>query len=125
MYATQIETYKNVQKAGMSGRQIEAAVLTKAAIMLKNCKDNWDSSGRDAKLEEALKLNQMLWSMFEGEMVREDNPLPKALRMDILSLGAFIDKRIFDIMAFPSSEKLDAIIDINLNLAAGLMVSPK
>src|SRR3990170_9055460 len=110
MYATQIETYKNVQKAGMSGREIEASVLIKAALMLKNCKDNWDSSGREAKLEEALKLNQMVWSIFEGEMVKEDNPLPKALRKDILSLGAFVDKRIFDIIAFPVSEKLDALI---------------
>lgn len=125
MYASLIETYKSVQKTGMSGREIEASVLTKAALMLKNCKDNWDASGREAKLEEALKLNQMIWSIFEGEMVKEDNPLPKALRMDILALGTFIDKRIFDIMAFPSSEKLDAIIDINLNLAAGLMVSSK
>ena len=33
-------------------------------------------------------------------------------------------KRIFDIMAYPSPEKLTIIININLNLAAGLRGSP-
>lgn len=125
MHAIQAEAYKNTQKAGMSGREVEAAVLTKAALMLKNCKENWDSTDREAKLDEALKFNQFIWSLFEGELIRDDNPLPKQLRQDILSLGAFIDKRIFEIMALPAIEKLDTVIDINLNLAAGLMASPK
>lgn len=125
MYAAQTEAYKNTQKFGMSGREVEASVLTKAALMLKNCKEDWDSSDRETKLEEALKFNQLIWSLFEADLVKEDNPLPKNLRLDILSLGAYIDKRIFDIIAFPEPEKLDTVIDINLNLAAGLMGSPK
>jgi hypothetical protein len=42
------------------------------------------------------------------------------LRTDILRLAAFIDKRIFDIMTYPELGKLTAIVEINLNLAAGL-----
>jgi flagellar protein FlaF len=48
------------------------------------------------------------------------NPLPKKLKEDLLSLSAFIDTRIFDILSFPSPEKLNAIINININIAAGL-----
>jgi len=119
MYA-QLEAYRTALKTTMSGREIEASVLTKAALMLKNCLENWDSENRSARLEEALKFNQLIWSIFQSELSKAENPLPKKTREDILSLAAFIDKRIFDIMAYPSPEKLTIIININLNIAAGL-----
>ena len=62
--------------------------------------------------------------MFQSELSREDNPLPQKLRVDILRLAAFIDKRIFEIMAYPDPEKLNIIININQNLAAGLRGAP-
>jgi flagellar protein FlaF len=120
MHTTQLEAYRAALKTTMSGREIEAAVLTKAALMLKNCQENWNSESRSIKLEEALKFNQLIWSIFQGELTRADNPLPKKLREEILSLGAFVDKRTFDVMAYPSPEKLALIININLNIAAGL-----
>lgn len=120
MHTTQLEAYRDALKTTMSGREIEASVLTKAALMLKKCQENWDSGNHSAKLEEALKFNQLIWSIFQGELTKADNPLPKKLKEDILSLAAFIDKRIFDIMAYPSPEKLTSIININLNIAAGL-----
>jgi len=46
--------------------------------------------------------------------------LPWNVRQDILNLSLFVDKRIFEIMAFPAPEKLTALIKINRNLAAGL-----
>lgn len=124
MYANQLETYRSVQKTTMSDREIEASVLTKAAVKLKNCQDNWDATDREENLDEALRFNQLMWSIFQGELSKPDNPMPKKIREDILSLSAFIDKRIFDIMAYPVREKLNIIININLNLAAGLRGSP-
>ena len=62
--------------------------------------------------------------MFQSELSREDNPLPQKLRVDILRLASFIDKRIFEIMAYPDPEKLNIIININQNLAAGLRGAP-
>jgi flagellar protein FlaF len=124
MYANQLKTYETVSKSTLSGRQVEAAVLTKAALKLKHCQENWEAEDRNAKLDEALKFNQLVWSIFQAELVRPDNPLPKKLRQDILSLSVFIDKRIFETMAYPAPEKLTAIININLNLAAGLNGSP-
>jgi flagellar protein FlaF len=108
----------------MSGREIEAAVLTKAARKLKECRDNWEANDSNEKLDVALKFNQRVWSIFQSELAREDNPLPKKLKVDILSLSAFIDRRIFEIMAHPAPEKLKIIIDINNNIAAGLRTSP-
>jgi len=124
MSAKQIEAYKATQQMAMSGREIEAAALTRAATLLSDCQQKWDAPDRDEALEEALRINQTIWSLFQAELVKEDNPLPKELRQDILSLSVFIDQRIFDIMAYPTPEKLTAIINLNMNLPAGLRGEP-
>jgi len=46
------------------------------------------------------------------------------MRNNLLTLSVFVDKRIIDVMANPVPEKLKILIDINLNLAAGLRGSP-
>ncbi|ACM19011.1 flagellar biogenesis regulator FlaF [Geotalea daltonii FRC-32] len=124
MLANQIKEYANIQKEALTGRELEASVLTRAAQMLKHCQDNWNAPDREKKLQEALKFNQKIWSFFQAELSVPDNPLPKKLREDILSLSLFVDKRIFEIIAFPESEKLTIVIDINMNIAAGLRTGP-
>jgi flagellar protein FlaF len=108
----------------MSGREVESTVLVKAAVALRECIDNWDAPDRHQKLDEALRYNQLIWSVFQSELLKEDNPLPRQLKEDILSLSAFIDKRTFEVMAYPDPEKLVAIININTNIAAGLRGVP-
>jgi flagellar protein FlaF len=122
--AHSLRAYDQVTTATQPGREVEAAVLTKAALKLKECQDNWDAPDRDHKLDEALKYNQRIWSIFQSELSREDHEMPKKLRLDILRLAAFIDRRIFETMAFPAPEKLNMVININNNLAAGLRRSP-
>lgn len=125
MSAQQIQAYKAAQKTTtMSGREIEASALAQAAKILTECRNNWDAPDREEILFMALRRNQMLWSIFQAELSDPNNPLPKELKEDILNLSLFIDKRTMEIMAFPSPEKLNAIIDINLNLAAGLRGEP-
>lgn len=124
MLSNQLEAYRTVQKTTLSGRDLEASILTKAALSLQECQNNWDAPDRDTLLEKALKYNQRVWTVFQTELSKPDNPLPKKLREDIISLGLFIDKRIIQIMAYPSPDKLTIIVNINLNLAAGLRGSP-
>ena len=124
MYANSLGAYETVSKMTMPGREIEAAVLTKAARKLKNCQDNWNAPDRDSMLDEALKFNQRIWSIFQSELSQEDNPLPQKLRLDIIRLSTFIDRRILETIAEPRFEKLNIIIDINNNLAAGLRGAP-
>jgi len=120
MYASQLEAYKTAQNIGMSHREIEAAVLTKGAFMLKECQDNWEASKTNGSLDKALRYNQLIWSIFQTELAKPGNPLPQNLKIDLLNLASFIDKRIFEIMAYPSPDKLAIIMKINLNIAAGL-----
>lgn len=124
MYAKQFKAYESVNKTTMSGREIEASVLTKAAIRLKECHLHWNAEGHHDRLIAALKFNQQIWNIFQTELSDPGNPLPIELKRDLLRLSAFVDKRSFDIMAFPSPEKVTILIDINNNIAAGLRVNP-
>jgi flagellar protein FlaF len=118
--AQQLAAYRTVQKITSSGRELEALVLSRAALKLAEVQNNWNAPDRDEMLDKALRFNQRIWSIFQGELMKEDSPLPRQLRADILSLSKFIDGRIFEVMASPDPEKLNVIININLNIAAGL-----
>jgi flagellar protein FlaF len=122
----QLEAYKTQQNSVLSGREIEAGALTKCAMLLLECQKRWDAPDRAEKLSEAFRTNQLVWSIFQAELTRKDNPLSRQLKENILRLSIFIDKRIYEIMADPdpAPEKLKIIIDINLNLAAGLRSNP-
>jgi flagellar biosynthesis activator protein FlaF len=115
-----LNAYKQTIKMTVSGRDLEASILTKAAHLLKECVEKWNEEGHFRRLDEALVFNQKIWTIFQDELVKEGNPLPKNVRGDILNLSLFVDKRIIDIMGNPRPDKLDIIININLNLAAGL-----
>jgi flagellar protein FlaF len=117
---TPYDAYVNTANMSMSDREVEAEALTRGALLLQMCRQNWEAPDGGTKLAEALEFNQKLWSIFQGALAEPDHPMPVELRRDVLSLGRFIDSRIFDVMAYPAPEKLDVIIRINQNLAAGL-----
>ena len=120
MYNKALNAYKNVEKTTVSGRETEARVLTEAALKLRTCQKKWDTENRRELLDEALTYNQRIWTIFQAELGKEDNPLPNNIKLDLLRLSSFIDKRIFEVMAYPDPEKLTIIIKINENIAAGL-----
>jgi flagellar protein FlaF len=113
--------------ADMSEREIDAYALTKSALKLRDCQHTWETMSpkeRIEKLFEALRINSLLWNIFYAEISRDGNPLPKQLRENLLSLGLFIDKRTKEVMCNPEPDKLTTLININLNIAAGLKASP-
>ena len=120
MLQNALKSYQSVDKETMSGRETEARVLTQAALKLVECQNNWDAAGLKQRLDDALKYNQRIWSIFQVEMLKSENPLPDQIKNNILMLSRFIDKRIFDTMAFPEKQKLTILIKINQNIAAGL-----
>jgi flagellar protein FlaF len=124
VYQAALKTYESVTKSTMTGREVEAGVLTKAAIRLKECQNHWDATDRDLKLQGALRFTQRVWSILQAELEKKENPLPNKVKIDLLRLSAFIDKRIFEVMAYPSPEKLTILININNNIAAGLRTKP-
>lgn len=120
MNKNSVNAYTSMQKEGVTGRELEASVLSRAGIMLKKVQENWSDPDNYAKLNEAINFNQKVWSYFQTELTDPENPLPQKLREDILGLSVFIEKRLYEVMAYPDPEKLSIIIDINFNIAAGL-----
>jgi len=119
-----VNAYTNMQKESLSGRELEASVLSRAGILLKQVQENWNAPDREQKLVDAIKFNQKVWSFFQAELSDPENPLPKKLREDILNLSIFIDKQLFDVLAYPDPDKLAIVIDINFNISAGLRTNP-
>jgi flagellar biosynthesis activator protein FlaF len=120
-----LTAYRQVERDSLSGRELEANILNRGAAMLVDLKKAWDAPDLEARLEEALRYNQRIWSIFQSEAASAQNPLPDEIKHNILVLSVFIDSQIFKTMAYPSPDKLDAIININHNVAAGLMERPQ
>jgi flagellar protein FlaF len=120
MFASARRTYETGTKAAPSGRELEAAALFKAARQLEACRREWDSPGREQRLDEALRYNQRLWTFFQAELASDECPLPLELRRNLLQISGFVDKRTFEMMAAATPEGLQALIDIDRNIASGL-----
>ena len=120
MHQNPANAYTTIQKESLSGRELEASVLTRAGLMLKQVQENWGAPDREGKLLEAIKFNQKVWSFFQAELSDQENPLPVKLREDILNLSIFVDKRLFEVLATPDKDKLSIVVDIDFNIAAGL-----
>ncbi len=120
MPANPLDAYRNVEKATLSQRDLEATVLNKAAMQLQAIRDNWTRDDLDAELEAALNFNQRVWSFFQAELSMEDNPMPPEIKRNLLALSLYVDRRSFEVLAYPAPEKLNILININLNVASGL-----
>jgi flagellar protein FlaF len=115
-----LDQYRSVEKATLSGRDLEAHTLLKAAQKLAEAKRRLESDRDLETLDEALRYNQRLWTLFQSELMEPANPLPQAIKEDLLALIGFIDRRTFSLMAEPDAARLDVLIDINRNIASGL-----
>jgi flagellar biosynthesis activator protein FlaF len=120
MRSGQAEAYSKSQCAALTDRELEAAVLMKAAALLRHAQAQWASPQRDRLLDEALRFNQRIWTFFQVSLMDKENKLPEEIKSQVLHLSAYVDRRIFEVMAFPEADKLSVLITINTNIAAGL-----
>ena len=121
MSQDKIQAYAQTQKSSMAPREVEAMAFTKAALMLEEAKgkvDDYDSYAA------ALKFNQLLWTIIQADVVDNENQLPAQLKANILSLSIFVDRQTIKSLANTKAENLDTLININKNLAEGLMTRP-
>ncbi|MGE0552359.1 MAG: flagellar biosynthesis regulator FlaF [Gemmatimonadales bacterium] len=124
MSRTAARAYSDVDQVSASGRQLEASALFRVARALQQAQDQWGTEDGEARMDEALKLNQRLWTFFQAELSAPDNPIAPEIKFNLLQLIRFIDQRTFEVIAFPAPEKLTALININRNIAAGLAAQP-
>ena len=118
-HATQ--AYQTTAKRTGSPRDLEANLLSKSALAMQRIRENWDLA--DAELAGALKFNRKLWNVFLNSATREENPLPVAIRQNIANLGIFVLNHTIKLEARPEPSRLDVLININREVAAGLRAS--
>ena len=101
-----------------SKREMDAAAFSQAAYVMDQARQNLD----DKELSErALKYNQMLWSIVQADVSKAENSLPEELKANLISLSIYVDKQTTKGLKNTSDELLDGLININLNIAEGLM----
>ncbi len=118
-----LDAYQSIEKSTLTGRELEANVLTRVADMLVQARQA-DESQRGEQIEHAVRHNLRVWTLFQAELLDPEHPLPPEVRQNLLNLTAFIDKRSLELIADPQPEKLDILIAINRNIAAGLRGDP-
>ena|SRR6266568_5745942 len=113
------QAYGKVATQTASPRDLEANLLLKAAAKLQAVRDSWDQG--KATLDEALLYNRKLWTVFLSSVTEGNNPLPREIRQNVANLGVFVMSQTLAVMADPKPEKLGSLININRELAAGLL----
>ena len=125
-YASAAGAYgQSAQKHTPDQRELEGRVLLKAAGMIKELQDDWENI-TSARLEEVLTYNRQIWMLFyDTALENPENPggveRPNDLRSNIINLANFVFKRQIEIMVTPEKQKLDVLVNINREIAAGLM----
>ncbi len=124
-YGAAASTYgTNAQKNSGDPRETEARVLLKAANMMQDLQKTWNPDDHE-RLDEVLKYNRQIWMIFfDTALENKDGDRPLDLRNNIVNLANFVFKRSIEVLSEPKPEKLDALITINRDIAAGLMSNP-
>lgn len=104
---------------GASPRELEATLLLKAASQLQAISEEWDRKKHD--LNDALLYNRRLWTIFLTDVTQKESPLPVPIRQNVANLGLFVLKQTMSLMANPHPQHLGSLININRELAAGLL----
>jgi flagellar protein FlaF len=108
--------YQSSQKITEKQEDTDAAVLMIAADRLLDAKKIPDED----IFEETLLYNKSIWTVIQSEMT-EAHPLPLEIKTNLISLSLFIDNQTDKAIGCRDPEMLDSLININRNIAAGLM----
>ena len=125
-YAKATNAYDNHAQAHTTNqRELEGRILLKSNRNIKMLIDNWDDRPKEL-LEDVLTYNRQIWMLFyDTALENKGEGHTSDLRSNIVNLANFIFKREIEIITDPKKEKLDILININREIAAGLMTEQK
>ncbi|MBT3658638.1 MAG: flagellar biosynthesis regulator FlaF [Rhodospirillaceae bacterium] len=113
-----LQAYENNSKTLAQGRVTEALAFSKAARLLDDARSRPEDR---AALREALRFNRVVWTCVQADITQKKNALPRRLKASLMSLSLFVDKTMEQITIEPESSSLQALIDIDRDMAAGLI----
>jgi flagellar biosynthesis activator protein FlaF len=110
-------TYSQATQQPGAPRETEGRALLEAARRM----DEACASGNETEMRVAARLNWRLWTIFQAELSDDKSTVPLDLRANMLNLCNFVDKRIVAVLAAPSAEQFKVLINVNRQVAAGLL----
>jgi flagellar biosynthesis activator protein FlaF len=113
-----VQAYQQVSRQTVPPRDLEANLLSAAAAHFQRIRDDWDLLA--SELPTALKFNRKLWTVFITSVTDDESRHPLDVRQNIANLGVFVLSQTAELSVAPAAEKLDILIRINRELAAGL-----
>jgi flagellar protein FlaF len=113
-----VQAYQQVSRQTVPPRDLEANLLSSAAAHFQRIRDDWDLLA--SELPTALKFNRKLWTVFITSVTDDESRHPLEVRQNIANLGVFVLSQTAELSVAPAAEKLDILIRINRELAAGL-----
>ena len=81
-----------------------------------------DIKSRNA-IRETIRLNWRLWTIFQAELTVGNSKVPEDLRENMLTLCKFVDNHTVETMSNLTPENIAVLIDLNRNIASGLLAS--
>ncbi len=112
-----VGAYASHQRAEEDARTTEAHALLRCASRLEMVRQEGVDSNEYVA---AIRHNQQLWTILQVGLCEPDNALPRDLKTTLLNLSLYVDKTSFEAMSGHAPDKLKSLIEINLNIAAGL-----
>lgn len=110
--------YARTAQQSSSPRDIEAQTLLMAARKLVEVQNDCNSG--DKRFHAALLFNRRLWTIFMSAAESDDNPQPLEVRQNIINIAMFVMQRTVELQSNPTPQKIQSLININSNIAAGL-----
>ncbi len=98
-------------------KKTESWALIEVARQLEDARK---SRSKDAMLA-AAALNWRLWIIFGESLGDPACGLPEDLRVNMLLLANFVDRRTAEVLSDPIPEQLDALVRINLQVGSGML----
>jgi len=113
-----IQAYQQTARTTVGPRDLEANLLSAAAAHFQRIREDWELLS--SELPTALKFNRKLWTVFLTSAIDDESQLPTETRQHIANLGVFVLSHTAELQVAPAPEKLDILVKINRELAAGL-----
>ena len=115
---------KNI-KTTESPHETDAAVLEHAAQILLAAQTliEADKLENEDDFFMALNYNQRVWTVLQA-FAAEENSIPDQIRANLISLSIFVDKQTYKALSENDPKKLDVLININRQIAAGFRSIP-
>ena len=121
----QSSNYTRVPAPGVPTYTEAWALIEAARRMAASCDyGNKDDMADRKKIRDSIRLNWRLWTIFQAEMTTDEaDQIPDQIRLNMLTLCKFVDEHTIETLRDPEPEKIRTLIEINRNIAAGLLES--